>query len=432
MKTRRSPCGLRRGKRRGRNQREFATYLEMYESDRPPEKTHCDWSPPRVSTPSPLESLEYDVKNAFFHGDLDEEIYMNIPPGFEGNTSNNMCKLKKAICGLKQSLRAWFGRFAKVMKESGYKQSQGDHTLFIKHSAAGGVIVLLVYVDDIIVTGNDEREKHEVKQRLATKFEIKELGKLKKIGCKPVSTPMDPNHKLGEAKEEPVVIKECTKGWLVGSYTLLTLGQNIAYSVSVISQFMHDPREPHLQAAYKVLHYLKGNPEKEILFKKNNTLALEAYTDADYASSLVDQRSTTGYCTFLGGNLVTWRSKKQNVVARSSAKSKFRVIAQGLCELLWLKIILDDLRIKWDGPMKLYCDNKSAINIAHNPIQYDRTKPIEIDRHFIEEKLEEGIVCMSYVPSEHQLANILTKGLNSSMFHDLVFKLGMEDIYSSA
>ena len=195
---------------------------------------------------------------------------------------------------------------------------------------------------------------------------------------------------------------------------------------------MHDPRKPHLQVVYRVLHYLKGNPGKGILFKKNNTLALEAYTDADYASSLMDQRSTTGYCTFLGGNLVTWRNKKQNVVARLSAESEFRHIAQGLCELLWLKIILDDLRIKWNGPMKLYCDNKSTINIAHNSIQHDRTKHIEIDRHFIKEKLEEGVVCMSNVPSEHQLANILTKGLNSSMFHDLVFKLGMEDIYSLA
>ncbi|RVW17568.1 Retrovirus-related Pol polyprotein from transposon RE1 [Vitis vinifera] len=181
--------------------------------------------------------LQYDVKNAFLHGDLDEEINMNIPPEFEGNIGNKVCKLKEALYGLKQSPRAWFGRFAKVMKESRYKQSQGEHTLFIKHSAAGEVIALLVYVDDIIVTGNDEREKHEVKQRLATKFEIKELGKLKyflgievtystqgifisqqkymidllaetgKIGCKPVSTPMDPNHKLGEAKEEPVTDK---------------------------------------------------------------------------------------------------------------------------------------------------------------------------------------------------------------------------------
>ncbi|KAL6347733.1 hypothetical protein AAG906_026262 [Vitis piasezkii] len=216
-------------------------------------------------------------------------------------------KMNTALYGLKQSPRAWFGRFTKVMKESGYKQSQ--------------------------VTRNDEREKHEVKQRLATEFEIKELSieaaystqgtfisqqkyvidllaETGKIGCKPVSTPMDPNHKLGEAKEEPVVDKRMYQR-LVGRLIYLAHTRpNIVYSVSVISQFMHDPREPHLQAAYRVLHYLKGNPGKRILFKKNNTLALEAYTDADYAGSLVDRRSTTGYCTFLGGNLVTWRSKK--------------------------------------------------------------------------------------------------------------------------
>ena len=96
--------------------------------------------------------LQYDVKNAFLHGNLDEEIYMNIPPGFEGNAGNKVCKLKKALYVLKQSPRAWFGRFAKVMKEFGYKQSQGDHTLFIKHSIARGVTTLLVYVDNIIVT----------------------------------------------------------------------------------------------------------------------------------------------------------------------------------------------------------------------------------------------------------------------------------------
>ena len=237
---------------------------------------------------------------------------------------------------------------------------------------------------------------------------------------------------MGEAKEESAVDTRMYHRLVNRLIYLAYTRPDIAYSMSVISQFMHDPRDPHLQAAYRVLHYLKGNPGKGILFKKNDTLALEAYTDADYAGSLVDRRSTTGYCTFLGGNLVTWRSKKQNVVARSSAESEFRAIAQGLCELLWLKIILDDLRVKWEGPMKLYCDNKSAINIAHNPIQHDRTKHIEIDRHFIKEKLEEGLVCMCYVPSKRQLADILTKGLNSSSFHDLVFKLGMEDIYSSS
>ena len=121
---------------------------------------------------------------------------------------------------------------------------------------------------------------------------------------------MDPNHKLGEGKEELVVDKKMYQRLVGRLIYLVHTRLDIAYSINVISQFMHDPREPHLQVAYRVLHYFKGNPRKGILFKKNNTLALEAYTDADYAGSLVDRRSTTGYCTFLGDNLVIWRSKK--------------------------------------------------------------------------------------------------------------------------
>ena len=177
---------------------------------------------------------------------------------------------------------------------------------------------------------------------------------------------------------------------------------------------------------------MKASPGKGILFKKEGNLSLEVYTDADYAGSLVDRRSTTGYCMFLGGNLVTWRSKKQNVVARSSAKAEFRAMTQGICELLWMKIILLDLRIKYEAPMRLFCDNKSAINIAHNPVQHDRTKHIEVDRHFIKEKLDSGLISTEYIPSRHQLADMLTKGLPIEQFQDLVYKLGMIDIHSPA
>ena len=117
-------------------------------------------------------------------------------------------------------------------------------------------------------------------------------------------------------------------------------------------------------------------------------MTLEAYIDAVYAGFVVDRRLTSGYCTYLGGNLVTWRSKKQNVMARSSAEAKFRSMTLRICELLWLKIILEDLKIMWETPVRLYCNNMSAINIAHNPVQHDLTKHIEVDRHFIKEKLD--------------------------------------------
>ncbi|XP_059664076.1 uncharacterized mitochondrial protein AtMg00810-like [Cornus florida] len=250
---------------------------------------------------------------------------MDIPSGFKGNLSSN--------------------------------RSQGDHTLFSKHSDAGGVKALLVYVDDIIVIGNDEKEKEALRKFLIKEFEIKKLGRLKyflgielahsregifisqqkyvtdllretgKPACKPSSTPIDPNHKLEEASEDPAVDKEQYQR-LVGKLIYLAHTRPyIAYTVSVVSQFMHNLREVHLHAVYRVLHYLKTSLGKEILLKRNTGLVLEVYTNADYACLPIDRCSTTSYCTFLGGNLVTWRSKKQNVVARSSAEAEFRAMA---------------------------------------------------------------------------------------------------------
>ena len=147
---------------------------------------------------------------------------------------------------------------------------------------------------------------------------------------------------------------------------------DIAFAVSVVSQFMHSPRESHLEAVFRILRYLKSSPGKGLFFSRHDHFRVEAYTDADWAGSITDRRSTSGYCTFVGGNLVTWRSKKQNVVARSSAEAEFRAMDQGICELLWIKSLLKDLKIELTDVMRLYCDNKSAINITHNPIQHDQ------------------------------------------------------------
>jgi len=194
------------------------------------------------------------------------------------------------------------------------------------------LINIVVYVDDIIVTGNDEKEKEKLKHRLVNEFEVKELGRLKylsgielaysnqgifisqqkyithlleeneKIRCRPVSTPMDPNHKLCKAEEESIVDKKMYQR-MIGKLIYLAHKQpDIAISVSVIGRFMHEPKECRLQAVYRILHYLKGNLGKKILFKINGRPTLEAYTDVDYVGFLVDRRSTIEYCTFLGEN----------------------------------------------------------------------------------------------------------------------------------
>ncbi|BBH04450.1 BURP domain-containing protein [Prunus dulcis] len=132
--------------------------------------------------------------------------------------------------------------------------------------------------------------------------------------------------------------------------------------------------------------YLKSGPGKRLIFSKNGDLEVAGYTDADRAGSITDRRSTSGYCTFVGGNLVTWQSKKQNLVSRSSAEAEYRGMTHGVCKLLWIRRLLTELGFKPGKPMELHCDNKSAIDIAHNPVQHDQTKHVEVDRHFIKEK----------------------------------------------
>ena len=134
---------------------------------------------------------------------------------------------------------------------------------------------------------------------------------------------------------------------------------------------MHSPYEVHMNVVYKILQHLKGTLRKGLHFGKHDQFKIKAFADADWAGSIEDRRSTSGYCTFVFGNLVTWRSKKQNVVARSSVEAGFRSIAHGICEVLWIKRVLEELKITIHPPAKMYCNNKATISISHNPVQHD-------------------------------------------------------------
>ena len=178
------------------------------------------------------------------------------------------------------------------------------------------------------------------------------------------------------------------------------------------------------------MRYLKSNLEKGLFFKKNSERNVAVFTYADWAGSVTDRKSTSRYCTYVWGNLGTWRSKKQGVVARSSAEAEFRAMAQGICEGLWIYRVLEELKMTIELPLKLYYDSKAAISIAHNPVQHDRMKHIEIDRHFIKKKLDAGIICLSFVPSNQKTSDILTKSLTRLILEPLASKLGMLDIYA--
>ena len=167
-----------------------------------------------------------------------------------------------------------------------------------------------------------------------------------------------------------------------------------------------------------------------LLFKRQGKFTLDIYTDSDFSGSLVDHRTTTGYCTFLAGNLITWRSKKQEVISRIT-EGELWALAHGITEIVWIKNLLKELRIEIETPSMLFRDNKLAISVAHNPVQHDNMKHVNIDRHLIQETLERKKICTPYIQSAEQCADVLTKGLPKEQFLNIIGNLGLFDIHSS-
>jgi hypothetical protein len=192
---------------------------------------------------------------------------------------------------------------------------------------------------------------------------------------------------------------------------------------------MHDPREGHMNAVYQILKFLKSALGKGLIFRKNGHLNIEGYCDSDWASCADDRKYTSGYCMFVGGNVVSSKSKKQSVVARSTAETEYKAVALSVAELLWLRALLVELKMDQGGKMKLWCDSKSTISIVNNPVQHDRTKHVEIDRFFIKEKLDNRLLELGYVTTSEQVADCLTKGLSSLDLMRFCDKIGLMDIF---
>ncbi|CAL8999399.1 unnamed protein product [Prunus brigantina] len=383
---------------------------------------------------------------------------MSLPPGCRRQGENLVCRLNKSLYGLKQASRQWFAKFSEAIQAAGYTQSKADYSLFTCKNGKS-FMALLIYVDDILITGNNVAAINSLKQFLHTRFRIKDLGDLKYffgievsrskqgicisqrkytleilkdagiLGARPVSFPMEQNIKLsneGEILKDPAKYRR-----LVGRLIYLTITRpDITSAVHVLSMFMHEPRIPHMDAAVRILRYLKYTPGQGILFPTQDDLKLKAFCDSDWAGCPTTRRSTTGYCVFLGNSLISWRTKRQKTVSLSSAEAEYRAMASTCCELSWLRCLLQDLQLTHSEPVTLHCDNQATLHIADNPVFHERTRHIEMDCHFIRDKIQDGSIVTKHVSSSQQVADILTKPLGKEGFSTMLCKLGVLDIHS--
>eukprot|EP00268_Persea_americana_P059265 TRINITY_DN7252_c0_g2_i3.p1 TRINITY_DN7252_c0_g2~~TRINITY_DN7252_c0_g2_i3.p1 ORF type:complete len:904 (-),score=94.40 TRINITY_DN7252_c0_g2_i3:300-3011(-) len=399
---------------------------------------------------------QMDVKNAFLHGDLKEEVYMRLPQGIPSSSKTDVARLRRSLYGLKQAPRAWFDKFRTTLLQLSFIQSPYDPSMFTLHSSRGSTI-LLVYVDDIIITGPHSDMIRQIQASLQDKFHMKDLGPLNyflglevhqsKKGLflhqhkyatdlvdladlgdsSPVDTPLEVNVKLrqqdGDLLPDPTFYRR-----LVGSLVYLTITRpDLSYAVNLVSQFMTAPRHHHLAAVKRIIRYIIGTSTRGLFFPVGTPLTLTAYSDADWAGCPDTRRSTTGWCVYLGDALISWKCKKQDKVSKSSTESEYRAMSSACSEILWLRGLLSELGFYQTTPTPLHADNTSAIRITENPVFHERTKHIEVDCHFIRDEYDRKVITLPHISTELQLADIFTKGLPRPRHEFLVRKLLLVD-----
>ncbi|XP_071741059.1 uncharacterized mitochondrial protein AtMg00810-like [Rutidosis leptorrhynchoides] len=317
---------------------------------------------------------QLDVNNAFLYGDLDEDVYMSLPL---------WVNIVEEIDKFKLFLSSKF-----LIKDLG----------ILKYFL--GIEVLRTQYGICL-----SERKHCLE--LLAKFGV--------LGCKHAQTPLEAGFVLNtECTQSDKALENINKYQkLIGKLIYLTLTRpDIAYSVHLLSQFMHSPLQSHLKCALRLLRYLKGAPGLGVHNSKTCDVELKAYVDSDWGKASMIRKSVTGYCVFLNGSLVSWKSKKQATISRSSVEAEYRALADVTCEIIWILKLLVELEYKVVLPVEVFVDNKAAIKIASNPVFHEKTKHFEIDLHFVREKLSAGVIDVLKIESANNVADLFTKRLS--------------------
>jgi hypothetical protein len=391
-----------------------------------------------------LELHQIDIKTAFLQGNLEEDIYICQPPGYDNGDSKMACHLQKALYGLKQAPRAWHQRLDDELQQYGFRVSEADPGLYTYYTATAGPLFLLVYVDDILLTCGDLAVICDVKDHLLNTFDGRYLGpatsflgiainrdranRVIKLSHQRMVT--DLVHHFGlENGNARVVPLTATVGLsfgagdpldtdtypyreLVGSlmHLAVTVRPDIAFAVGALARYMASPTMVHWQAAKGVLRYLSGTADYGITYGPSKS-GLVGYCDADYAGDIDTRRSTSGYVFVLHGGAITWQSKRQQTVAASTTEAEYMAAAAAVKEGLWMRKLLVDLGFDL-GVVSIMADNQSAIKLLRNPVFSARSKHIDVIHHFARERVLRKEVAFKYISTDMMLADVLTKPLS--------------------
>jgi len=393
-----------------------------------------------------LHLEQMDVKTAFLHGDLEEDIYMVQPEGFETPGKEGLvCKLEKSLYGLKQAPRQWYMKFDKFMCDRGFQRGDTDHCCYYKNNG-DTYIILLLYVDDMLITGANMSEINKLKKELSREFEMKDLGAanqilgmritrdraagtltlsqekyIKKVlerfrvdDAKPRSTPLGAHFKLSKGQspkttEEKQQMARVPYASAVGSlmYAMVCTRPDIAHAVGVVSRFMANPGIEHWEAIKWLLRYLKGTSNMALCYKRNGTI-LQGFVDADLGGDVDSRKSTSGYVFTMGGTAVSWMSRLQKCVALSTTEAEYVAISEAGKEMVWLLTFLKEIG-KDQRCRALYTDSQSALCLAKNPVFHSRTKHIQLKYHYIRELVKDGTISLEKIQGTKNPADMLTK-----------------------
>ena len=404
-----------------------------------------------------------DVKTAFLNGELNEEIFLKQPEGFvKKGYENHVCRLKKSIYGLKQSARCWNVELDKKLKEMGFRQCESDPCIYTKETKEGYCIIA-VYVDDLIVGGENDRNIENTKKTISDKFEVTDMGalhyflgvkivqkadtrevwigqpnftkellkKFQMSESKQVETPSDPGMKLSKKTESEDEFDKAKYQSAVGSLLYLSTRSrpDIAFAVGNAARYCSQPTQSHWSAVKRILRYLKGTMNLGLLYKPDDT-TLVGYSDADWAGDTNDRKSTSGYVFMLSGAAISWRSKKQTSVALSTAEAEYMALSSATQEAMWLRQLFSNLmdNFKLSEPTTIYEDNQSTICMSKNSQSHGRSKHVDIKYHFVREQVERETIKVTYCKTEEMTADIFTKSILNYQFKRLRTQLGMADM----